>query len=53
MLKHRFAVIKLWPELKTAEDECISRLKLSARAIGLEGIEVDSFARLVEWPHTQ
>ena len=53
MLKHRFAVIKLWPELKTAEDECISRLKLSARAIGLECIEVDSFARLVEWPHTQ
>lgn len=53
MLKRRFAVIKLWPELKTAEDECIARLKASARAVGVECLEVDSFARLVEPPHTQ
>jgi len=52
-LRRKFAVIKLWPELQTAEDECIARLKITARALGLECIEVDSFARLVAYPHTQ
>lgn len=36
----RFAVVKLWPEIKTAEDECIARLKLAASALGVECIEV-------------
>lgn len=36
----RFAVVKLWPEIKTAEDECIARLKLAAAALGVECIEV-------------
>lgn len=36
----RFAVVKLWPEIKTAEDECIARLKLAAAALGIECIEV-------------
>ncbi|MBV9506428.1 MAG: glycosyltransferase family 1 protein [Acidobacteriia bacterium] len=49
----RFAVIKLWPALKTAEDECIARLKITAESLGLECLEVDSFARLVEPPHVQ
>ena len=44
----RVAVIKLWPELKTAEDECIERLKATARSMGLECIVVDSFARPLE-----
>jgi hypothetical protein len=39
--------------LKTAEDECIARLKISARSLGLECLEVDSFARLVAPPHVQ
>ncbi|MGF9562904.1 hypothetical protein AAIH70_05275 [Neorhizobium sp. BT27B] len=46
MLK-RFAVVKLWPELKTAEDECIARLKLAAEALGIECIEVHSDGRLI------
>src|SRR5579883_1069105 len=49
----RFAVIKLWPNLKTAEDECIARLKNTAKCLGLECLEVDSFARLLAYPHTQ
>lgn len=36
----RFAVVKLWPEMKTAEDECIARLKLAAVSLGVECIEV-------------
>ncbi len=36
----RFAVVKLWPEIKTAEDECIARLKLAALALGVECVEV-------------
>jgi hypothetical protein len=53
MLLRRFAVVKLWPELKTAEDECIARLQNTAQALGLECLEVDSFARLIHPPHTQ
>ena len=53
MLHGRFAVIKLWPTLKTAEDECIARLKISAKSLGLECLEVDSFACLVDPPHQQ
>ncbi len=53
MLRRKFAVIKLWPELKTAEDECIARLKSAARLLGIECVEVDSFARLVHPPHAQ
>jgi hypothetical protein len=44
----RFAVVKLWPELKTAEDECIARLKLAAEAIGVECVEIHSDGRLIE-----
>jgi len=29
----RFAVVKLWPEIKTAEDECIARLKIAAQVL--------------------
>lgn len=53
MLHRRFAVIKLWPELKTAEDECIARLKTAARELGVECVEVDSFARTTAAPHRQ
>lgn len=38
----RFAVVKLWPEMKTAEDECIARLKIAASALGIECVEVDA-----------
>jgi hypothetical protein len=53
MLHRKFAVIKLWPELKTAEDECIARLKNTAHFLGFDCLEVDSFARLIHPPHTQ
>ncbi|APQ14495.1 hypothetical protein BJP27_13530 [Pseudomonas oryzihabitans] len=36
----RFAIVKLWPEIKTAEDECIARLKLAASMLGLDCIEI-------------
>lgn len=36
----RFAVVKLWSAIKTAEDECIARLKFAAQAIGVECIEI-------------
>jgi hypothetical protein len=52
-LRRRFGVVKLWPEIKAAEDECIARLKISAKSVGLECLEVDSFARLIQPPHTQ
>jgi hypothetical protein len=52
-LRRKFAVIKLWPNLMVAEDECIARLQITARSLGLECLVVDSFARLIDPPHTQ
>jgi hypothetical protein len=49
-LIRRFAIVKLWPELKTAEDECIARLKIAASTLGLECIEIYANGRLLENP---
>ncbi|MBZ5761972.1 hypothetical protein LAV84_22600 [Rhizobium sp. VS19-DR104.2] len=38
----RFAIVKLWPEIKAAEDECIARLKIAAQALGVECVEVNA-----------
>lgn len=46
----RFAVVKLWPELKTAEDECVARLKRAASDLGLECIEIHSDGRVLDAP---
>lgn len=46
----RFAVVKLWPDIKTAEDECIARLKIAAAALGLKCIEIHADGRLLEAP---
>ncbi|MGR3886088.1 glycosyltransferase family protein [Pseudomonas sp. 1152_12] len=46
----RFGVVKLWPGIKTAEDECIARLKLAAKAIGVECVEVHADGGLISAP---
>lgn len=46
----RFAVVKLWPSLKTAEDECIERLKIAAQKIGVECVLVDKEGRFIAHP---
>jgi hypothetical protein len=46
----RFAVVKLWPEMKTAEDECIARLKIAAQALGIECVEVHADGGLLSAP---
>jgi len=53
MLRRKFAVIKLWPGQKAAEDEVIERLKIAGKVLDLECVVVDSFARLIHPPHTQ
>ena len=45
-----FAVVKLWPEIKTAEDECIARLKSAAAALGIECIEVHADGERLDAP---
>jgi hypothetical protein len=47
-LKGRFAVVKLWPEIKTAEDECIARIKAAAHQLGIECIEVHANGTLID-----
>ena len=49
----RFAVVKLWPEIKTAEDECIARLKLAAQALGIECIEIHADGSLLSAPQVK
>lgn len=46
----RFAVVKLWPGIQTAEDECIARLKLAAKAIGSECVEILADGSLIGSP---
>lgn len=46
----RFAVVKLWPKIKTAEDECIARLKLAAKVIGVECVEIYADGSLISNP---
>lgn len=46
----RFAIVKLWPEIKTAEDECIARLKIAAATLGLECFEILADGRLLDDP---
>jgi hypothetical protein len=53
MLRRKFAVIKLWPGVKAAEDEVIERLKIAAKSLDLQCLVVDSSARLIQRPHTQ
>jgi hypothetical protein len=45
-----FAIVKLWPEIKTAEDECIARLKIAAEALGLFCFEIHADGRYLEQP---
>lgn len=49
----RFAVVKLWPEIKTAEDECIARLKLAAQALGVECLEIHADGSLLSTPQVK
>jgi hypothetical protein len=47
----RFGVVKLWPDIKVAEDEVIARLQNTARALGLECVVVDHLGRTIDPPH--
>jgi len=53
VVRRKFAVIKLWPNVKAAEDEVIARLQIAARSLDIECLIVDSFARLFYPPYTQ
>jgi len=46
----RFAIVKLWPKIKTAEDECIARIKIAAERLGLECIEVHANGKRIDNP---
>jgi hypothetical protein len=49
----RFAVVKLWPEIKTAEDECIARLKIAAQMLGIECVEIHADGGLISAPEVK
>jgi len=46
----RFAVVKLWPDIQTAEDECIARLKIAARSMNIECVEIHADGSLLTDP---
>lgn len=47
----KFAIVKLWPQLKTAEDECIARLKIAATQLGIECVEINANGSFLEDPN--
>jgi hypothetical protein len=49
-LKKKFAIVKLWSELKikNAEDECIARLKYAAKKDGIDVVEIHPDGRYIE-----
>jgi hypothetical protein len=47
----RFAVVKLWPKIKAAEDENVARMKRTAASLGLECIEITPDGRALDPPH--
>ena len=49
----RFAVVKLWPEIKTAEDECVARLKIAATALGIECVEINANGGFLSAPQVR
>jgi len=49
----KFAIVKLWPKLKAAEDENVARLKVTAKSLGLECVEITPDGRLLQPPHTR
>ena len=46
----RFAIVKLWPNVKVAEDEVIARVKRSAKSLGLECIEIHGDGTFLDGP---
>lgn len=43
----RFAVVKLWPGINTAEDENIARLKITASNLGLKCVEITPTGEII------
>ena len=48
MHKNKFAVVRQWPHLQNAETECTARLKLAAKSISAECIEITPGGNCVE-----
>lgn len=46
----KFGIVKLWPDIKAAEDECIARIKAAANLLQLECIEILEDGRLLTNP---
>lgn len=49
----RFAIVKLWPDIKTAEDECVARLKIAATSLGIECIEIHADGSFLSDPEVK
>ena len=49
--KNAFAIVKLWPDIKAAEDECISRIRKAAASLGIETYEVNADGFLTSDPN--
>lgn len=43
----RFAIVKLWPDIKAAEDECIARIKNAAEVLGISCVEVHADGTII------
>lgn len=46
--KRKFAIVRLWPNIQTAETENIERFKITAKKLGLECIEITEHGKCVK-----
>jgi hypothetical protein len=51
-LKGKVAVVRMWADLKTAEDEVIARIGNTCDLLGLEMLIIDTAGKLVNYPHS-
>jgi hypothetical protein len=49
----KIAVVQMWPELKTAEDEVIARIKNTCDLIGVEMFIIDTAGCRIDYPHNE
>ncbi|NOH84530.1 glycosyltransferase family 1 protein [Vibrio sp. 03-59-1] len=49
----KIAVVRMWPDLQTAEDEVIARISNTCDLLGLELSIVDTAGCLVNYPHSK
>jgi hypothetical protein len=54
MKRHnKIAIVQMWPELKTAEDEVMARIKNACKILDVEVVTIDTAGKAINYPHKE